>query len=143
MAEIITDTVVRRLGLSRPCRTRSFRLDGAPEQSWERFAPAAISSLSARHHLGDETARHLVERYGRRAVEVVDYLDRDAALGRRVVAEEPDLLAEFAYQRDHEMALAPADFLLRRTRLGLFHPELLHHPPRLLRNEYLPKTAAG
>ena len=47
----------------------------------------------------------------------------------RIVPEEPDLLAEFAYQRDHEMALTPADFLLRRTRLGLFRPDLLMKPP--------------
>jgi hypothetical protein len=31
------------------------------------------------------------------------------------------------------LALAPADFLLRRTRLGLFHPALLGSPPELLR----------
>jgi glycerol-3-phosphate dehydrogenase len=28
------------------------------------------------------------------------------------------------YQGEHEMAVRPADFLLRRTRLGLFHPGL-------------------
>ena len=53
------------------------------------------------------------------------YLDRDPALVKPVIESEPDLWAEFAYQRDHEMAVTPADFLLRRTRLGLFHPELL------------------
>ncbi len=46
-----------------------------------------------------------------------------------MIAGEPDLLAEFAYQREQEMALAPPDFLLRRTRLGLFHPDLLTNPP--------------
>jgi glycerol-3-phosphate dehydrogenase len=56
---------------------------------------------------------------------VAAYLARDPALARPVVAGEPDLWAEFAYQRDHEMALYQADHLLRRTRLGLFRPELL------------------
>jgi glycerol-3-phosphate dehydrogenase len=142
MAEVITDTVVRRLGLSRRCRTRSFRLDGAPQEPWERFAPATIGSLTSRCHLHEETARHLVERYGRRAVEVTDYLDRDPALGQRVVPDEPDVLAEFAYQGDHEMALTPADFLLRRTRLGLFHPELLRNPPALLQADHRAKRVA-
>jgi glycerol-3-phosphate dehydrogenase len=41
------------------------------------------------------------------------------------VAGEPDLQVEFVYQRDREMALCPEDLLLRRTRLGLFHPALL------------------
>jgi glycerol-3-phosphate dehydrogenase len=132
-SEIITDTIVRRLGLSHRCRTRSFRLDGAPDEPWPRFAPATVARLTTQCHLDTETARHLLGRYGRRAVEVADYLERDPSLGKHVVPGEPDVLAEFAYQRKHEMALTPADFLLRRTRLGLFHPELLHHPPPLVR----------
>jgi glycerol-3-phosphate dehydrogenase len=128
MAEIITDTVVSRLGLSRRCRTRSFRLDGAPREPWNPFRAAMIRSLTSHCQLSTETAAHLVERYGRRAVEVADYVRRDPSLGRRIVDDEPDIYAEFVYQRDHEMALTPADFLLRRTRLGLFHPELLNNP---------------
>jgi glycerol-3-phosphate dehydrogenase len=124
-AEILTDTVVRRLGLSRRCRTRSFPLDGAPRQPWEQFRPSAIRTLTSDDRVSEETAAHLVDRYGRRAMEVADYLRRDPALDARIVAEEPDILAEFAYQRDHEMALTADDFLLRRTRLGLFHPDCL------------------
>ena len=43
------------------------------------------------------------------------------------------LRAEFAYHREFEMAQTPVDFLLRRTRLGLFRPDLLRDPPALLR----------
>lgn len=136
MAEIITDTVVRRLGLSRRCRTRSFLLDGAPRQPWQPFRVSAIRSLTSTCQLSEETAAHLVERYGRRAVEVADYVQRDPALGRRIADGEPDIRAEFAYQRDHEMAVSPTDCLLRRTRLGLFHPELL-------RNSHSPETFAA
>jgi glycerol-3-phosphate dehydrogenase len=145
MAEIITDTVVRRLGLSRRCRTRSFRLDGAPRQPWQQFRASTIRSLTSACQLSEETAAHLVGRYGRRAVEVVDYVQRDPALGRRVVDSEPDILAEFAYQRDHEMAVSPADFLLRRTRLGLFHPELLRKPyePEALATERAGSVSDG
>ncbi|HEY7330908.1 MAG TPA: glycerol-3-phosphate dehydrogenase [Gemmataceae bacterium] len=132
MAEIITDTVVRRLGLSRSCRTRSFRLDGAPRQPWQSYRAATIRALTSALPLEEETAAHLVDRYGRRAVEVADYARRDPVLSQRVVENEPDILAEFAYERDHEMAEKPADFLLRRTRLGLFHPELLQEPPQFL-----------
>jgi glycerol-3-phosphate dehydrogenase len=125
MAEAITDLVMRRLGLRRRCRTRAFRLDGAPAGDWARFAEEALAELCAHHHLKPATARHLLDRYGCRAVNVAAYLDRDPALVKPVIESEPDLWAEFAYQRDHEMAVTPADFLLRRTRLGLFHPELL------------------
>src|SRR5207248_1365178 len=37
------------------------------------------------------------------------------SLARRVHPGEPDLCAELAYQRDREMALFPADFLLGRA----------------------------
>ena len=43
------------------------------------------------------------------------------ALARPIVEGEPDLLVELVYQREQEMAVRPEDFLLRRTRLGLFH----------------------
>ena len=74
-------------------------------------------------------ARHLVMRYGRQADDVAVYLDRVPGGRDPVLKGEPDLRAEFAYQRDHEMAVRPADFLLRRTRLGLFHSRLLDDPP--------------
>jgi glycerol-3-phosphate dehydrogenase len=131
MAEAAIDAVVRRLGLRRRSVTRDFRLDGAPRGPWEQFASAAAIQLQKQNHLDAESARHLVSRYGTRAVDVAAYVERDPKMARRVVPEEPDLLAEFAYQRDHEMAMAPADFLLRRTRLGLFHPALLRSPPVL------------
>jgi glycerol-3-phosphate dehydrogenase len=125
MAEAITDAVVCRLGLRRRCRTRDFHLDGTPPGDWPTFVAGAVRDLSGHHQLTSSSAHHLVHRYGRRAFDVATYLDRDASLAKPVVEGEPDLRAEWAYQRDHEMAITPADFLLRRTRLGLFHPELL------------------
>jgi glycerol-3-phosphate dehydrogenase len=125
MAEVITDAVVGRLALCRRCRTRDFRLDGAPREAWETFEPAAVGKLKRRFGLDEKAVRHLVHRYGRRCEDVAVYLERDPTPRQPVLAGEPDLRAEFAYQRDHEMAIRPDDFLLRRTRLGLFHPDLL------------------
>lgn len=134
MAEVITDVVCTRLGRRLRCRTRTFPLDGTPEEPWDTFAVRKVRQLQARYALEESTAHHLVGRYGRRAADVAAYLERDAGLGSRVTDGEPDLLAEFVYQRDHEMARTPADFLLRRTRLGLFHPRLLDQPPSLIAN---------
>jgi glycerol-3-phosphate dehydrogenase len=133
MAEVITDAVVRRLGLERRCRTRDLRLDGAPQESWERFEPAAVARLCARGLFSKEAAHHLVRRYGRRADDVAACAESDPDLARPVVEGEPDVRAEFAYQRAFEMAQTPADYLLRRTRLGLFRPDLLRDPPALLK----------
>jgi glycerol-3-phosphate dehydrogenase len=129
MAEVITDEVARRLGPRRRCRTRHFHLDGAPDVPWDQFVPAEVAFLRRGHGLAEASAWHLVRRYGARCRDVAAYLERDPGLARPVVAGEPELQAEFAYQRDHEMALYPADHLLRRTRLGLFRPELLCLPP--------------
>ena len=131
MAEVITDTIVQRLGVRRVCRTRDHRLDGTPEESWETFEWTALRRLRSVYHLDEIASRHLLRRYGRRAEEVAQLIGQKPTLGERVTPEEPDLLAEFAYQREQEMAIKPADFLLRRTRLGLFHSALLKHPPAL------------
>jgi glycerol-3-phosphate dehydrogenase len=125
MAETVTDTISQRLGRRRPCRTRDFRLEGAPEGPWESFERSEVTTLCKRHDLAEEAARHLVNRYGRHAADVAAYLNDHPGSARPVVPGEPDLLVEFPYQRDHEMAAYPVDHLLRRTRLGLFHPELL------------------
>ncbi len=125
MAEVITDAVAARLGSRRRSQTQSYPLDGTPREPWPRFLAEETVALRARHRLGEEAARHLVERYGRRAADVASYLDRFPALARPVVAGEPELQVEFLYQKEREMALCPEDHLLRRTRLGLFRPALL------------------
>jgi glycerol-3-phosphate dehydrogenase len=83
------------------------------------------AELQNNYRLDFNAARHLVHRYGRRSVDVAAYLVHSPQLARRVLAEEPDLQVEFLYQREHEMAKSDADCLLRRTRLGLFHPQLV------------------
>jgi glycerol-3-phosphate dehydrogenase len=125
MAQVITDSVAQKLGSGRRSRTHRFPLDGAPRGPWEEFVRTTLAELRKRHGLEEEAARHLIDRYGRRAREVAAYVERAPQLARPVAVGEPDLLAEFAYQRDEEMALRPEDHLLRRTRLGLFRPDLL------------------
>jgi glycerol-3-phosphate dehydrogenase len=129
MAEEITNVIAQRLGCHRPCKTREFPLDGTPCGLWERFVRRESGALARRHDLAAEAACHLVDRYGRRAAEVAAYLDDYPALAKPVVAGEPNLQVEFLYHREHEMAIEVRDFLLRRTRLGLFHPELLEKRP--------------
>jgi glycerol-3-phosphate dehydrogenase len=133
MAEVVTDLVVRRLGLRLRSRTRELPLDGAPQVPWQEFLPKETARLCTRYRLSPSTVAHLLRRYGRRAEEVLTHMERDPGLAKPVVDGEPDLLAEFVYHREKEMAQTPADFLLRRTRLGLFHAQLLNDPPVLTR----------
>jgi glycerol-3-phosphate dehydrogenase len=125
MAEVITDAISSRFGGRRLCRTRHFRLCGAPASAWEHFEPAECAQLGEKFGLAQDAAQHLVHRYGTHAAEAAAYAAVNQGGAEPIVPGEPDLWAEFGYQRDHEMALYPADHLLRRTRLGLFHPQLL------------------
>ncbi len=125
MAETVTDTVMQRLGRQAPCRTRSFPLVGTPRGEWALYEREAIPRLCRRAGLDEGTARHLVRRYGTRANEVVLRIERKPELARPMIEGEPDILAEMEYQRDHEMAVLPEDYFLRRTRLGMYRPEVL------------------
>jgi len=130
MAESITNNIAARLGRRRRGRTRNFPLDGTPRDVWTHFEASQVLTLCSRHKLEDAAATHLVHRYGQHAADVAAYLQADARLANPIVQGEPDIQAEFAYQRDHEMAIYPADHLLRRTRLGLFRPDLLEQAKR-------------
>ncbi|MBM4069000.1 MAG: glycerol-3-phosphate dehydrogenase/oxidase [Planctomycetes bacterium] len=126
MAEDITDVLVARLdGPRRRCSTRRFPLSGVPSEPWLEYSASASAELEQRFKLPRATAQHLVNRYGRHALELAHYLDQSPEARQPVCAGEPELRGEFAYQRDHEMAVYPADHLLRRTRLGMYHPDLL------------------
>jgi glycerol-3-phosphate dehydrogenase len=125
MAEVIAEAVGRKLKRRHQRLTRDFRLDGTPDAPWDDFVTEAARSMEERFGLDAGSVHHLLSRYGKRAEQVAAHIERDPALSRAVIPGEPDLRAEFAYQRDEEMAIYPEDSLLRRTRLGLFHPELL------------------
>jgi glycerol-3-phosphate dehydrogenase len=120
MAEEITDVVTRRLHRPRRCRTKHFPLDGAPQAPWEEFVHREIIFLE-QQGLGRASALHLLNRYGRRASDVAEYLKADFSLAQPIAPGEPDLRVEIPYQRDQEMALFPEDHLLRRMRLGMYH----------------------
>lgn len=129
MAEVITDRIATRLGRRRVCRTHDYRLDGTPRTPWEIYTTKEPARLAGLYQLSNAAAHHLVSRYGRRAEEVARYSVTSPDAAAPVVPGEPDLRFEFDYQRAEEMALFAEDFLLRRTRLGLVHPELLHAYP--------------
>lgn len=119
MAEAVVNEVCKWLGTPRRCRTRELRLDGAPRESWAAFLRSAIPKL-CRGGISEAVALHLLRRYGRHADAVVAHVQRERALGQPIVPGEPDILAEFVYQAEEEMAIQPDDFFLRRTRLGIF-----------------------
>ena len=74
--------------------------------------------------LDPAAVKHLQLRYGARWQLVADLAVQDASLRQRVIASEPDLLAEVKYAKESEMAVTFEDFLRRRTMLALKGPLL-------------------
>lgn len=72
--------------------------------------------------LGESTVAHLQSRYGIRWQEVARLAASNSELRERVIASEPDILAEAVYARKEEMAMSLEDFFRRRTMLALKAP---------------------
>jgi glycerol-3-phosphate dehydrogenase len=128
MAEKLVDQLIAERDGSRaesPSRTAQQRLLGAPDGDWATFRDRERQALQAEFALDSMLADHLVGRYGVRARPLVEEFGKDSQLWRPIAEGEPDVWAEFRYQAKYELAELPADHLLRRTRLGLFHPSLL------------------
>ncbi|NLB97667.1 MAG: glycerol-3-phosphate dehydrogenase/oxidase [Armatimonadetes bacterium] len=114
------DLVGRILGRRMPCRTAVEPLPGgseAPEVTRCRLAPRA-SAIG----LDEEQVEHLVGLYGTRAAEVLALAEADARLRERITPGHPEILAQIHHACRAEMAVTPADFLLRRTGIG-FRPD--------------------
>jgi glycerol-3-phosphate dehydrogenase len=125
MAETITDVVGTRLGSSHRCRTHSLCIAGAPATPWPEFFEQTTAAIAQRHPLCPDSAAHLVRRYGDRVEQVLLALGRTPRGFDRVHPDEPDVMGEQTWQRDEEMAIFREDFLLRRSRIGMWRPELL------------------
>lgn len=112
MAADAVDALRAYLGDLPPSRTRGIPLVGANGylEALNRDPPAPID--------GSQYQR-LLRRYGDRIWDIIEAIDRDADLGRRVVTDAPYLRAEIDYAMTHEGALHLDDMLTRRTRLSI------------------------
>jgi glycerol-3-phosphate dehydrogenase len=110
VAERIVDLVAGRLGRSVPrCRTHTTPLPGAAG-----VQPGAVLEQPAQTR-----EEHLRWRYGALAAEVSAIAHGDERLGRRLVDDSGDLLAEAAYAVDREMGLSLVDVMTRRLHAHL------------------------
>jgi glycerol-3-phosphate dehydrogenase len=116
MAEDTINAVQRALGGAvTASKTREHLLVGA-----EAFAADYWKEIAERYAVGEATARHLAEKFGTRAPEVLALIKGDAALGEALVAELPYIRAEVMYAIRSEMAQTIEDILARRLGLQLF-----------------------
>ena len=69
--------------------------------------------------LADDIIAHLGGAYGAEALSVLALVERDGALGARLLADLPYIAAEIVYVCREEKALTVEDALTRRTHIAL------------------------
>jgi glycerol-3-phosphate dehydrogenase len=115
MAEDTIDAVQKHLGLPvTPSLTRNRPLAGS-----SGFTPVYWMSLVRDYGITQETAQHLVARYGTVAPEVLELAKKTPDLAKPLVGGLAPIRAEIAYSVT-EMALTIEDVLARRIGLEFF-----------------------
>jgi glycerol-3-phosphate dehydrogenase len=115
MAKMTVDRIVERDGREAPCRTHEIQLG----------LPIDAEQMPHVDGVDDPTYAMLAGRYGHAALELLQLAEQRPELRRRIVAGQPDLLAEAVFAAQHEQARTVGDVLLRRTRLGLLDARAL------------------
>jgi glycerol-3-phosphate dehydrogenase len=116
MAEDVVDHLEAREGKRQPSQTRTLRLQGAtlwPESRERFFLRAGEAGLDA------AVAEHLVRSYGDEALEILDAVEEQPALGARLIPDLPYLRAEVVHACRAELALTLEDLLARRLRIAI------------------------
>jgi glycerol-3-phosphate dehydrogenase len=133
MAKMTVDRIVERDAREAECRTHEIPLG----------LPAEEGDLPEVEGVDEESRQALAGRYGHAARGALDLAAERPELGRRIVPDLPDLVAEAAFAAEHEQALTVADVLMRRTRVALLAaPDLVENgagPPRAVAEAMAPE----
>jgi glycerol-3-phosphate dehydrogenase len=112
MAADTVDAVLEQLGAAAP----PLRSRRSPTARLQLRGAAGYHPLAASD---DARTRHLADRYGGEARQVLALIDDDPALGEPLVPHLPYLRAEAVFAARHEMVRTLDDVLSRRTRARL------------------------
>jgi glycerol-3-phosphate dehydrogenase len=116
MAEDTIDLVEVSLGRSRSeGQTRNYVLFGGKD-----FTDDCWKNLTRRHPISDDTAQHLVSKFGTAAQDVLALSSDDRSLSGPIVEGYPAIRAEVVYVVRREMAATIEDVLARRIGLQLY-----------------------
>jgi glycerol-3-phosphate dehydrogenase len=118
MAQDVVDRVASQLhaldGRPRAARPPTDRL---PLPGGETADLEGLVKVALERGASEATARHLVSAYGSESAAVLNLVDRDRALGGRIIAGRPELWAEVIHAVERELAVRLADVLVRRLHL--------------------------
>jgi glycerol-3-phosphate dehydrogenase len=115
MAQDTVDVLSRRDGSTPIHPTQNLPLQGSA--GWlAKQRDVEIKGLAL--GLSSQTIKHL-RNYGSEALALLQLIEDDAELGRRLIDDLPFIRAEVVYACRHEMAMTPYDVLARRTSIML------------------------
>ena len=116
MAQDTVNAVQRYLGATvTPSRTLDHLLIGS-----DGYSPAYWQSLVKELGVSEQTARHLAQKFGTRASQVLELAKHDAALAAPLVQGLAPIRAEVVFGARNEMATSVEDVLARRIGLQLY-----------------------
>lgn len=110
-------------GKFHPSTTDRVMLGGYASREDYLTQTAIVSTKARSLGLEPATIDHLISSYGSCAEQVLDLVQADESLSKRICSEFPPIMAEVVYTIKHEMAISLCDILFRRIRLGLVHQE--------------------
>lgn len=119
IAREVVDTVCALLGWEAESSTARTLFPGSPRGEWKAWLPFQEAFLRQQTSLPPATARRLALLYGERSAEVALLVAQEPHLAEPLCPHHPDILAQVRYAVQHEWALTPGDFFLRRTLIGL------------------------
>jgi glycerol-3-phosphate dehydrogenase len=120
MAQDTVDHIARRLGRQVSHATRHLPLAGS--EGWEE-AQEEVRASASTYGLQPDTVRHLSS-YGSSALAILQLLEEEPTLARRIVRDLPYIMAEVGFACRNEMAMQLDDVLARRLHVTI---EDWHH----------------
>jgi len=120
IVSIVADELEKETGAKyKTCQTKNLVLSGGDVGGSKELASFNETFVNAGMRLGldGKTSKELVERYGSNVSQVFAYLEDEEAERFQLPKA---VWASLRYALEHEMALTPVDFLLRRTSYMLF-----------------------
>ncbi|NIV98910.1 hypothetical protein GWN26_07070 [Candidatus Saccharibacteria bacterium] len=99
------------------CLTDQIPLYGGDISNYAAFFDKWKTEFSNHHHLDTDIAQHLIESYGSRLPDVLEYIESSSDGKERILPGLHYIWGELDYALEHEMTVALDDFLIRRTHL--------------------------
>lgn len=112
----IVNTLCENLGVNEPCRTNGRPFPWLPDQDYRLWSDAALTKAVALG-IDNESARWLIRRHAIRVSMIFKFIERDAALAKRITPTLPFIVADLVFCAANEMVVHLEDLLRRRIPL--------------------------